>query len=188
MDDYPRRLWWHEAALLAGTKWCNPSVAGMAQAAKLGNDWSLYYLLHPPCLWEKGSKKPRSFKAVLLLSYVAHVGFHMGVKNEMLKQQHWFFSIRLKIKNSVEYILWREYILNSFLYQCKMWYYSPADSQCWADLSVISDFFHKLSLSILAILGSSQEPIVSFCIFKNKEKIYTIFLQGAWLPKLSWMP
>lgn len=103
-----------------------PSAACMATAAKQQN-WEMtgpfYYFLHPLCLWKKGSKKPHSFKAVLLLTAWLWwtrglCGLPHGNQKCNAKAETLFFAISLKVKNCLEYILWREVLQTAGLFSC----------------------------------------------------------------------
>lgn len=106
MDDYPGGLWWHKAALLAGTQWHDLSVAGMVTAPKqhhLEMTGPFYCVTSPVPLGEgkqessftQGSAAPELHGCDEL---EPHWGCHMGVKSVMLRQQHWVFFNRTKSK------------------------------------------------------------------------------------------
>lgn len=154
-----------------------------SQAAKLGNDWPLLLQVTSPVPLEERQQEASFIQgsAAPELHGCDELGAHMGLPhgrqkcNAKAATLGVFFIVRLKVKNCLEYILRREVLQD------------VVPLSCWQSMLNWSiSHFWLFPEAFLVTLSSTREPTLSFCVLKIN--IYSVFLQGTWLPMLSWMP
>lgn len=145
-----------------------------SQAAKLGHDWPLLLQVTSPVPLEERQQEASFIQgsAAPELHGCDELGAHVGLPHGSQKCNAkaatlGFFSVRLKVKNCLEYNLWREVLQNVVPFSC--W-------QSMLNWSI--SHFWLFPEAFLVTLGSTREPTLSFCVLKIK-KIFTLFSSRA---------